>query len=828
MKCLNPYKIIFVFLMAWGTSLGQYIQVVDENTGFPLQEAAVYTKNLEKSRLTDSEGKVPTTFFLVNDDLIVQLNGYEEKAFKLTPNIFENGIQITLAEREERLEEIILSVARRVSTRKQIAEKVGLLESASIAFSSPSNGADLVGLIPGVRIQKSQGGGGSPILRGFEANRLLLVVDGVRMNNAIYRSGHLQNAITVDPHNIDRLEVVFGSSSVGYGSDALGGVIHYYTRTPRINSDKKIVTRVNSDFESASLTSINNISTELSFKNWASLTSISASHYGDIRMGKNRTHGYTEWGLNPFYSDNTNTYYNPEPMINDKPWIQKNTGYEQLDLFQKFVVQLPQQQQLLLNFQYSNSSNISRYDKLVELKNNRLRYAEWYYGPQKRIFFSPQWKFYPEKKYMKKGGLIFAFQDVYESRIDRAFKELTNNHQRENVKVYSLNADFEFEMPENHSFIYGTEATYNRIRSYAFKSDLITSGNNIIGLTPSLSIPTRYPSRGSSYASSAVYFNWVWDINPKITLNAGTRFTLTQLEARWKETANINALISEVNFNAKALTGTVAMTYRPNEKFQWNVILSDGFRNPNIDDVGKIRESKGQLVVPNPNLFPEYAYNFELGLTKYFKNSENYIALRSFSTLVSGHIGRNEYQIFADITTEDLFTILYNGEEVNTYANDNLGNRYLFGGSVDSNFVLARHLNFIGSLTMINAAKEPLYGPLPSISPTFGALMLQYDNAPWKVQLDLQFSGSKNPKDYSLGGEDGLEETPILSSDGNSILYAGSPAWNILSLQSQYVFSDQIRLRFAIDNLLDKHYRTFASGISSPGRNFKIGLQVGF
>ena len=78
------------------------------------------------------------------------------------------------------------------------------------------------------------------MLRGFEANRVLLVVDGVRMNNAIYRSGHLQNAITIDPNVLERVEVIFGSSSVGYGSDALGGVVHYYTKTPKLNSEKKL------------------------------------------------------------------------------------------------------------------------------------------------------------------------------------------------------------------------------------------------------------------------------------------------------------------------------------------------------------------------------------------------------------------------------------------------------------------------------------------------------------------------------------------------------------------------------------------------------------
>ena len=100
------------------------------------------------------------------------------------------------------------------------------------------------------------------------------------MNNAIYRSGHLQNAITVDPHNIERVEIVFGSSSVGYGSDALGGVIHYYTKSPEINRGNMFSHEFSSSFNTANSSSVNNLTTSLSFKKWGSITSFSYSNFG--------------------------------------------------------------------------------------------------------------------------------------------------------------------------------------------------------------------------------------------------------------------------------------------------------------------------------------------------------------------------------------------------------------------------------------------------------------------------------------------------------------------------------------------------------------------
>ncbi len=712
------------------------------------------------------------------------------------------------------------------SNRKQIAEKVNVVSADQIKLQRPANGADLVGLTPGVRIQKSQGGGGSPVIRGFEANRLLLVMDGVRMNNAIYRSGHLQNAITINPNNIERVEVIFGSSSVGYGSDALGGVIHYYTRTPLINSEKKVSSQFSSDFSSADNASINSFSTEVSFKKWASLTSVSHSSFGEIRMGKNRQHGYEEWGLTPFYSANTRTFFSPAPSANDNPLIQRNTGYDQLDLFQKFLLQLSEKSQFIINTQYSNSSDISRYDKLVETREGSLRFAEWYYGPQKRLLLSPQYKFFTDKKFLDSGRITFGYQHIEESRNNRNFGSLTREYQREKVKVFSLNGDFEVDLNEKHSFSYGFEGAYNKVRSLAYKYDLIINQDKIEGRAPILPIPTRYPSAGSSYGSLAMFVNWVWDFNDKLTLNAGARITSTRLDARWKEFYNINALLSSVDLRSEALTETLALTYRPSAKKQWNMILSNGFRNPNIDDVGKIRENKGTLVVPNPSLFPEYAYNFELGFTNYLNLPKNFISVRGFTTLISRHIGRDNYIIFADKTTPNMNTILYQGEEVETFANVNSGDRYLVGGSIDGYYSFVDTFSIQGNISFIKAGKNKKYGPLPSISPIFGNLLLKYNKENWLTSLRFQFSGSKNPNTYSIGGEDGLEETPLISE--LSGLYAGTPAWNDLSLLTQYEWKENIRFIVGIDNIFDIHYRTFASGISAPGRNLKIGANIAF
>jgi len=806
--------------------LSQEILILDGVTGFPLEGVALFNSEKTKAIITNQEGKAPLSVFSEGDSLNIQFYGFESLKIFLGPQEFKNGVSMALEPKDQTLEEVILSVGRNAVSRKQIAEKVAVIDAQTIELQRPSTGADLVGLSPGVRIQKSQGGGGSPVIRGFEANRILMVVDGVRMNNAIYRSGHLQNAITVNPNTVERVEVIYGSSSVAYGSDALGGVIHYYTKSPLINSEEKSSSSFSSDFSSANLGTVNSFSTELSFNKWASLTSISYSNFGDIRMGTRRAHGYANWGLTPFYSENSRYSYQANPSLNENPNIQKNTAYNQLDLFQKFLVKLNDENQLVFNFQYSNSSDIPRYDKLIEQRNGMLRYAEWFYGPQKRILIAPQLKLFPQKRFMNSGRITFAYQNIDESRNSRAFESFIRKTQKENVQVWSLNGDFEFELNQKHSFSYGFEGTFNKVRSFAFGKELVVQQNEVVALKPSTPFPTRYPSKGSTYDSFASFVNWIWDLNNELTVNFGMRFTNTNLEARWKEYYNINALLEAVNLDALALTQTLALTYRPTEKIQWNLILSNGFRNPNIDDVGKIRENNGVLVVPNPSLFPEYAYNFELGIKRYFDQSKNYLSLRGFSTLISRHIGRSNYIIFSDTTTPDQATIRYNGEEVETYANNNLGNRYLYGGSLDGYYSLNTFLALRGNLSFIQAVKSEKYGPLPSISPAFGRIFIEYQKSNWLSYLSFEFSDNKNIEAYSIGGEDGLEETPLLSE--NPLLYAGTPAWSELSWLAQYRWKKSTSFRIALENILDTHYRPFASGISAPGRNLKLGVNYSF
>ena len=789
-----------------------------------LSDVAVFNESKDKSIISDLNGNVDLELFSNERKIFFQLLGYS--LLELYLDDIEDGSTVFLYPESQNLDEVILSVARSASSVNQIAEKVSVIKSEDLFISSPSSGAEMLELSPGVRIQKSQGGGGSPIIRGFEANRVLIVVDGVRMNNAIYRSGHLQNSITIDPSNIERAEVIFGSSSVGYGSDAMGGVIHYYTKNPILKDSKKISSSFTSNFNSANNSVTNNFNTNYSSDNWGSITSISISKYGDIKMGKKRNHGYSNWGLNPIFSQNSRYKFYTEPSINSDKNIQKNTGYSQVDLFQKFLFRIGDNNLLNLNIQFSESSDIDRFDQLSIPMDDSLKFSEWYYGPQKRLLISPSLRIFPKKKFMDKGVITFGFQKVNESRIKRKFNSLNRSHQIEDLTVLSLNGDFDKSFNNGHTLSYGLETTYNHNYSKAYDRILSVDGNNVVGLGTKTAIPTRYPSDGSSYASFASYVNWSWNMSEFFTFNVGTRLTFTKLKASWNDVISVNPQLSKVNLNSEALTTTVSMKLRPSNKIQINTVLSSGFRNPNIDDIGKIRENNGLLVVPNTFLKPEYAYNLDLGVDYRSLNGKSYFSIRGFSTIISRHIGRAEYTVYSDITTPDTSTIIYNNEEVTTIANKNLGNRFIHGFSIDGFNNLSRGLKINYSLTYTKGDNNESYGPLPSISPLFGSLSLNYINNDISIRAVYKFSDSKDPSEYSIGGEDGLDETPYIIGQDGLKNFLGTPSWSDFSIFASKKISSNSTLRLGISNIFDIHYRTFASGISAPGRSFQAGLNL--
>ncbi|MDP2089283.1 MAG: TonB-dependent receptor [Flavobacteriaceae bacterium] len=813
-------QILFLLLIIFNAkSFSQIIKVVDFDTEIPVENVMIYNENRTIINHTNKEGKANLAEYQETDILSFNHIGFVELEI-LKKDLKSIDYIVKLYKKPLQLEEVVLSVSRRAEMKTRIAEQVSVVTSSNINQLSPQTSADLLAVIPGIRVQKTQLGGGSPVIRGMEANRVLLVVDGVRMNNAIYRTGHLQNSITVSPTVLERTEIIYGPSSVIYGSDALGGVINYFTKTPEINKKNTINTTFLSRYSSVNDEKTNHVDLEFSFNKWASFTAVSYSDFGDLKMGKKRNHTFENWGKVFQYSDNTNSFYNPVGVLNPNPNLQKNTGYNQLDLFQKFYIPINKTVDVTFNIQYSTSSDIPNFDNLAEAANGKLRYAEAYYGPQNRFLASSNLQFNPDYYWLEKGNLIFAFQQIEESRIERRMNSLNRFYRYENVDVYSLNGDFSVPLnkSKNRNLSYGFELTHNEVSSNAIGRKIAVNGNEITGFTSDFTIQSRYPDGGSDYSSVALYTNYRQDLNSKSTLNTGIRFTSTFLKALWIDNTFITLPDMNIYTDNNAVTATVGYIYKPSAKWQINTLVSSGFRSPNIDDIGKIRYKSGQVTVPNIYLKPEYAYNSELGIMHYLNEKKFLISVNTYYTLLHNYIARGAFEINGQNT------LVYDGVTATTMANINYKNAYVTGGTFNFYGILLKKIKTKGSLTYTKGKSYDKKLPLSSIPPLFGNLEVNYSHDKFQTGLNYRFNAAKKLSDYNLEeGIDNIEQTPIVAETGN---YFGTPKWSTLNLNTNYQFSDKFSMSFRIDNIFDIHYREFASSISSPGRNYVVSILI--
>jgi len=683
-------------------------------------------------------------------------------------------------------------------------QQIEVLTAREIQFSSPMNTAMMLENSGVVSVQRSQLGGGSPQMRGFEANKVLLIIDGVRMNNAIYRSGHVQNAITVDANILDRTEVFFGPSSVLYGSDALGGAIHFKTKKPILAEEfNQNITRVNILGRVASASEERTFHADVMYgaKKWGLLTSITHAQFGDLRMGANRPHGDSQWGLVPFYV--TQQEGTDVLRENADPNIQKYTGYSQTDFLQKITYRASKNAEINVNFQYSNSSDVPRFDRLNDPEGDGLKWAEWYYGPQRRLLTSANLRL-KNQKLFDEADITVAYQRIDEDRADRRFGRTSKFYNFEDVQVYSLNADFNLERSKKVMLYYGAEITHNDVRSSAFEENTITGErSNAI---------TRYPNGGSSYSTAAIYASQHRKLKDNLDLNIGLRYNHTIANSRVVPTEFYTLPYDEITINDGALTASLGVNYRPTKTWEVKAGISTGFKSPNVDDYGKIFEKDGFVIIPNSDLKSEYIYSSDLTIQKSLLDKKLHVSATPYFTYLTNAIVRR------DTTLNGSTEFLFEGDLATVQTNKNAAQAVVYGLSAKVRYKLNSH--FISSATYNYTYGQELTTevPMSHIPPEFGKINVEYYKDRFTAEAYFMYAFQKEAERYGPGTTDNLVEA----------LPEGNPSWHTFNLRTSTQLSKTVILQFTVENILDRHYKVFASGLSSPGRNFILSLKTVF
>lgn len=466
--------------------------------------------------------------------------------------------------KEKELSEIVITAQRSATNRFSTAEAIDVITSKRIdKFQSRSTPEALTN-INGVFVQKTNHGGGSPFVRGLTGNQTLLLVDGIRLSNATFRYGPNQYLNTIDPLSIERVEVLRGSGSVQYGSDALGGTVQIFTK--------------NSDFSDK-----NTINGRL--------------------FGKLMTQGMEQTGRGEIGFSNQKmaatggfSYHNFGDLVGgDTTGKQSPSGYKELDFDIKSRFLLSKNTVLTVAHQNVRQSNVPVFHK-VQLENFNINE----FDPQKRQLTYARLDMDNDNPFFKKIYVIASLQNTEEGRNSR--KDGSTVLRKENDKVRSLGLSFNVQSQSKISPSGGWGAN----SGFDIYDDFVKSSRVDIDEKTNIATAKRglYPNDSKMTSFSAFSLHefkldkWQFTVGGRLN---GFNIQVTD-EVVGKSTLKPSAFV----WNASILRGLT-------ENLNVFISANSSFRAPNIDDLGTLGIVDFRYETPNFSLNPEKSYNMQLG-----------------------------------------------------------------------------------------------------------------------------------------------------------------------------------------------------------------------
>lgn len=798
-KCIIILHLFF-FLFSFQNLFAQTVLIKDQYDQEPISAVIVQNQDSSLVLKTNSKGLVDISRFSEKDILLFKHILYKRLEIPKKELLTEKNVELT--PKTFQLDEVVFSVNTFEERKADQPQQIHIFSSKTMQFANPQTTADMLEQSATTFVQRSQMGGGSPVLRGFEANRVLLVIDGIRMNNAIYRSGHLQNVITIDPNILDRTELIMGSGSVRYGSDALGGVLSFYTRNPEFATEKpEVFGNAMLRYHSSNQEFTGSATYNLGFKKWAFLGNASYSTFGDLQAGSVRNDLNRGFGERNWYVKREN---GQDVLVkNENSNLQTPVGFSQFNFLQKVSFQPNPNNRFSLNLQYNRTSDVPRYDRLVQTERNGVpSFAEWYYGEQDRFLGSLRLEVNDLSEFYDRGAISLSYQYITESRHSRRFGSVDLERRFEQLYVMGINVDLHKEIAINHKLNYGLETYYNKVDSRAYSLHIVNQSQSPLN--------TRYPDGGSEYQSFAAYLNYQY-LYKKWIFSSGVRYNFVSLWSIFKDKTFYPFLEDRFDQNNTAFNGNISLIWQANPTTRIAWIGSSGFRAPNVDDVGKTFDSQaGSVIIPNPDLKPERTYSTEITVQKSIQRFN--FELNLYYTHLS------DLAVRRPTTLKGADSIRYNGIMSKVFYYKNTDQAYITGGQFIAEWQANRFLRFRNILTYTYGRVLNPTLPLEHIPPLFGQFSVFFNYKNLRTEWYGRYHGRKKLADYSSTGEDRLEDaTPV-----------GMPEWVTFNLRGAYQIQPKLKVQFALENWFDVHYRVFSSGISGAGRSISLSILGNF
>lgn len=550
--------LLIVFLVGqWAVAQTVSGVIYDKSTKQPIKGVNILITDSTNGTFTDSKGQ----FTIEKENitkLIITHVGYKTINFTVTEN--KNNIKIYLKSLSNLLNDVEIGITKNKLSNLSQSASISSISGKEIQSNISRSLAESMSTVPGVWMQKTNHGGGSPFVRGLTGNYVLILVDGIRMNNSTFRYGPNQYFNTISPFSVASIEVLRGAGSTLYGSDAIGGTININTINPSLDNDKNIYGSVAAQMMSNDMEYSGILELGGSFKNFAFITKGSIRDFGDSFAGE---------GIGR----------------------QSPSGYDEKDFMFKSSWQFEKNSRLIASYQWLRQDKVPRYDKVAQ-KN----YEYYNFTLQQRQLAYLKY----EKKWInsaiEKFQISYSFQQSNEERDTKKNDDFINKNERDDVATHGLTSQIDATIFKQIAMTSGVDFYYDFINSSRTLEN--TDTGESVAFSRGL-----YPD-GSSAITTGIYNAYLYESDPWI-FQLGWRYNYSMNKAN-------DAIFGNLNQSNSSLVWNASVNYKV-DKNRVYISANSAFRAPNINDISSLGDFDFGVEVPATNLKAETSNNFEIG-----------------------------------------------------------------------------------------------------------------------------------------------------------------------------------------------------------------------
>ncbi|MFN7492139.1 MAG: TonB-dependent receptor [Cyclobacteriaceae bacterium] len=750
------FQLALLFLVSSHLALSQYMGVItDRTTQQPISEVHVVVVGSSIGTSSDSSGRFYLDVKRIDSVRVrVSAVGYStiermlrkdvENRIELTTSVIllNNDVTIT-AQRSERLS---FDVALSTTTISSLQLKEYEARTTPEALMNQT----------GVWVQKTNHGGGSPIVRGLVGNQVLLLVDGIRLNNATYRYGPNQYLSTIDPQLIDRMEVNRGSGSVLYGSDALGGVVQIISKSPTFSSGGvNIRGELSTKWMSAGMEKSIRPELEVQCRNITFLGGLSLRSYGDVLAGGNL--GF----LRP-------------------------TGYDERSADAKLLMRTKRGDVFTTAFQQTTQQHVPRFDQVVQ---GGFRLYE--FEPQARQLTYAKWEHATQSPWIQSLRITASLHRSVEGTISQKNNSVDLKTQNDEVNTIGLIAEIQSQLRSHWRMQSGAE----------YYRDDVSSTAVVLNTTTNLETKQR-----GSYANGSTSMNWAIYNNhqyewKRFQFLAGARWNTVVVQV-------VDNVFGDQQINPQAFIGNAGVMYSISPRLRMMGNMNTGFRAPNVDDMSKFGTLEANVFeIPASGLSPERSTNVELGFK--YKSPKISWTFTAYQTKLTDLIDR--------VPATYLGSPTFDGRTV--YQKKNVGEALVQGFEADVEMQVLPSLTLNGNVTYTHGQNQTKNEPMRRIPPLFCKLGIRYSH-PSGFWMRAEWTIADSQSRLAAGDKSDVRIAVRLINQQ-------MPGWDIFSMYAGYTYKF-VGVQVSAQNIFDKAYRVYASGIDGYGRCFTASVRVRF